>query len=76
MRTIIAAHQLLPEGLSLEGLSIESGRVGISVSSGSRRCVCPVCGRTSARVHSRYTRSVSDLPWHGISVALEVRARS
>jgi transposase len=75
MRTAIAAHELLPEGLRLESLGIETGRVTISVSSGARRCVCPLCGRGSSRVHSRYRRTVSDLPWHGISVTLEVRAR-
>ena len=75
MRTAIATHELLPEALDLENLSIEAGRVSISVSSGARRCLCPVCGRGSSRVHSRYSRAVSDLPWHGISVELEVHAR-
>jgi len=75
MRTAIATHELLPMGLDLESFSIETGRVSISVSSGTRRSVCPLCGRASSRVHSRYTRTVSDLPWHGISVELEVRAR-
>ena len=75
MRTAIATHELLPKGLDLESLSIETGRVSICVSSGTRRSVCPLCGRVSSRVHSRYDRAVSDLPWHGISVELEVRAR-
>jgi transposase len=75
MRTAIAPHELLPKGLQLESLSIETGRVSICVSSGTRKSVCPLCGRGSFRVHSRYLRTVSDLPWHGISVELEVRAR-
>ena len=75
MRTAIAAHELLPEGLYLENLSIGAGRVSISAASGTRRSRCPLCGRGSSRVHSRYTRTLSDLPWHGISVELEVRAR-
>ncbi len=75
MRTAIAAHELLPKGLYLETLSIGTGRVSISVSSGTRRSRCPLCGRGSSRVHSRYSRTVSDLPWHGNSVELEVRAR-
>ena len=75
MRTAIADHELLPEGLRLETLSIGTGRVSISVSSGTGRSCCPLCGRVSSRVHSRYLRTVSDLPWHGVSVALEVRAR-
>lgn len=75
MRTAIAPHQLLPEGLQLESLGIETGRVSIRVTSATRRSRCPLCGRVSSRVHSRYCRTVSDLPWHGISVELEVLAR-
>ena len=75
MRTAIAPHELLPKGLDLESLRIETGRVSICVSSGTRRSACPLCGRASSRVHSRYARTVSDLPWHGISVTLEVHAR-
>ncbi|MGB3632774.1 MAG: hypothetical protein WA982_01910 [Rubrobacteraceae bacterium] len=51
MRTAIATHELLPKGLNLESLSIESGRVSISVSSGTSRIVCPLCGRGSSWVH-------------------------
>src|ERR671939_333626 len=76
MRTAIAPHELLPEGLYLESLSIGTERVGIRVASeASSRSRCPVCGLVSSRVHSRYSRTVSDLPWHGISVTLEVRAK-
>ena len=75
VRTAIAAHDLLPEGLRLESLGIETGRVSISVASEARRCACAVCGRGSSRVHSRHARAVSDLPWHGVFVALRVRAR-
>ena len=56
-------------------LSIETGRVSIRVASGASRSRCPLCGRRSSRAHSRYLRTVSDLPWHGICVTLEVSAR-
>src|SRR5215217_8664946 len=75
MRTAIAPHELLPKGLEVQTLRIETGRVSIGVASATRRSVCPLCGRTSSRVHSRYARTISDLPWHGISVELEVLAR-
>ncbi|MBA4116668.1 MAG: transposase family protein [Rubrobacter sp.] len=75
MRTVIEAHELLPKGLELESLSIETGRVSIRVSSGSRSCFCPSCGRGSSRAHSRFSRTASDLPWHGISVTLKIHAR-
>lgn len=75
MRTVVASHELLPKGLELESLRVETGHVSICVGSDATRCICPVCGHGSSRVHSRYLRTVSDLPWHGISVALAVRAR-
>jgi transposase len=75
VRTAIATDELLPKGLVLEGLSIETGCVILSVSSEAQRCACPLCGRHSSRTHSRYPRIVSDLPWHGISVELAVSAR-
>ncbi len=34
---------------------------------------CPECGRASRRVHSRYSRQLSDLPWEGIPVRIELR---
>ena len=75
MRTAIAPHELLPKGLQLESLSVETGHVSICARSGARRCICPVCGGGSSRVHSRYVRTVSDLPWHGICVTFKIRAR-
>ncbi len=75
MRAVTAAHEPLPKGLELESLSIETGRVSIRAASESRRCICPPCGHGSSRIHNRYTRTVSDLPWHRDSVRLEVRAR-
>jgi transposase len=75
MRTAIATHELLPKGLRLETLSIGTGRVRICVESTAGGSRCPLCGRGSSRVHSRYSRTVSDLPWHGISVTLAIRAK-
>jgi hypothetical protein len=55
-------HALLEE--ELETLSIETRRVGTSTASGTRRSLCPLCGRgSSLLVHSRYSRTGSELPW-------------
>jgi transposase len=36
---------------------------------------CPVCGRETTHRHSRYARSLADLPWadHSVRIALHVR---
>jgi transposase len=36
---------------------------------------CPRCQQPSARIHSRYTRLVADLPWQGTAVCLKLRVR-
>ena len=35
---------------------------------------CPHCRKPSRAVHSRYVRRVTDLPWQGVSVLLELHA--
>ncbi len=36
---------------------------------------CPLCGTVSARVHSRYVRTLADLPWQGIAVSVQLTVR-
>lgn len=36
---------------------------------------CPLCGQLSNRVHSRYRRTLADLPWSEMAVRLELQAR-
>ena len=36
---------------------------------------CPVCGEPSDRVHSRYARTLADLPWARFAVRLQLRVR-
>jgi transposase len=36
---------------------------------------CPLCGRRSKRVHSRYERTLADLPWGAYAVTIRLRVR-
>lgn len=36
---------------------------------------CPACGCASRRVHSHYTRRLSDLPWYGRIVEIRLQSR-
>jgi transposase len=36
---------------------------------------CPVCSTLSGRVHSRYLRTLADLPWQGIPVSVQLHVR-
>jgi hypothetical protein len=70
-----ASRRLLPEGLALTGLAAEPDCLRIRATTETPRAHCPVCGRRSARIHSRYGRAIADLPWRELAVRLEIRAR-
>ena len=53
----------------------KAGAVQIELSATRSSSQCPSCGRLSSRVHSRYWRTISDLPWEGIPVSILLRAR-
>ncbi len=36
---------------------------------------CPSCGRISRRVHSHYQRRLSDLPWEGVPLRIDLSVR-
>jgi len=38
--------------------------------------VCPDCGHETTRMHSRYTRTLADLPWADRTVQLQLRVRT
>jgi transposase len=64
-----------PRQLKLQCLVPAAGGFTLIVSATQPRAPCPLCGRASMRVHSRYQRTVADLPLGEIPVLLLVRAR-
>jgi transposase len=64
-----------PEHLRLDSLVVASdGRtLTFLLASMQTTTCCPVCGTSTTRVHSRYTRTVLDLPWAGVLVQLRLR---
>jgi transposase len=64
-----------PNLLHLERVSSEPDLITIIVKTQSKQTHCPQCHSPSAHLHSRYVRRLSDLPWFGIAVRVEVHAR-
>lgn len=64
------AHTLLPDpsALCLDHIAVEEGVIVFHVATTARAAPCPVCGCHSARIHSRYRRTLQDLPWQGNTV--------
>lgn len=71
----LRSSTLVPRGLALERVALEGGEAVIVVRAESRASVCPGCGASSDRVHSRYRRRLADLPIAGHPVQLVVNAR-
>ncbi len=71
MKTLLAD----PSVLKLEKLVPCSDAVVVHVKTRSRIAACPACHLSSAKIHSRYSRCVADLPWEGIHVRIRLRAR-
>jgi transposase len=71
-RTLVPdAEEVVVDELKVEG---HSGLVMVVRSAGAESH-CPLCGGVSRRVHSRYSRRLSDLPWEGIPVRIELHVR-
>jgi transposase len=70
-RTVLPAPKLL----NLIGVRTDGNAVTLIARASPRAARCPVCGKRSARVHCRYTRTLSDLPWQGIPVTVHLHVR-
>jgi transposase len=68
-------HPLTPAGLIVDDIEVEGDRIVATARSTSRSSACPDCGWISTRVHSRYQRSLADLPAHGRTVVIRLSAR-
>src|SRR5215218_4206156 len=64
-----------PTSIRLEKVIQHHSSLTLVVKATQPQPECPRCHRPSTRVHSYYTRKVADLPWHGVSVRLELRIR-
>ena len=66
---------LTPCGLIIERIEPGSDALVIIARPTSHTAACPTCGQHSSSIHSRYQRSLSDLPSQGKLVRIKVQAR-
>jgi len=62
-------------GLRVRHVTMEADRLTVAVETTRRTALCPLCHRTATRIHSRYVRTLVDLPWAGRSVRLRLDVR-
>ena len=53
-----------PEGLVVEAIEMSDGQITAVARSSSQSSSCPRCAAVSVSVHSRYVRTLADLPSH------------
>ncbi len=68
---------ILPDTEMLKLLHVcASGEsITLAAQTTSAEVCCPVCGTPSRRVHSRYVRTMDDLPWQGVPVNVRLHVR-
>jgi transposase len=64
-----------PDGLAVESLCHTAVTLTVALFSTAFTASCPLCGTGAKRVHSRYQRTVADLPCAGQRVILRVWVR-
>lgn len=67
--------RLLPTGFRVAHITVSQEGLILVSEPEADSVRCPLCNSSSERVHSRYSRTVSDLPWRGIIVTVKIRAR-
>ncbi len=65
----------LPNGLEVTEFEMRNEVLTITAISIQMCPCCPLCGTPASRVHSRYTRRLTDLPCGGQQVRLQVEVR-
>jgi len=72
IETVLACGKQL---LGVRHLAIRPDFILIQIACRDNSAPCPSCGCISRRVHSRYMRTISDLPWRGMPVLLRWEVR-
>lgn len=67
--------KLIPPGLVASRWVVEGDDLIVDADSATEDAVCPACGSVSRQVHSRYRRTLRDLPAHGRRVLVRVSVR-
>ena len=65
----------VPDGLHVDGLTLDPSGLSLLARTTAAQAICPTCGYSSSRVRSRYWRTLQDLPWQDRAVTWRVQVR-
>ena len=68
---------LLPcfNGIQIDSIAAPSDAIVLRLSTVATSVNCPQCGQFTERVHSRYPRTLADMPWNHVRVCIHLRSR-
>ncbi len=61
--------------LQLDSVDVGATAITLGVSSIQVSPTCPACGHSAHRVHSRYERTLADLPWPNLAARIQLHVR-
>lgn len=64
-----------PTLLQLDAVNLDETTITCTLATLHETADCPQCAQPSHAKHSRYVRSVADLPWAGMKIRLAIHAR-
>jgi len=64
-----------PSRLRLDLLRVNGSTIAVVMATTPTSSSCPACDLPSSRVHSRYVRTLANLPWHGVAVSIQLTVR-
>ena len=65
----------LPEGLAVERVELQENLLAVAIVSVLPFSCCPLCSQASSQVHSRYQRTLRDVPCAGRQVVFHLSVR-
>ena len=64
-----------PSLIKLEHFVSSPEAITVVVKTKQPQASCSLCHHPSQKIHSRYTRTLADLPWQGVAIRLELTVR-
>ncbi len=59
----------------MDSIASTDNSIVIRLSANADFVACPLCKHHSRRIHSRYPRTLADLPWNRVAVRIHLRSR-
>lgn len=72
---LLPSTLLTKNGLAIAHVTVTKERVIANILTTRTAVPCPMCGQRAHRIHSRYRRTVADLPTQGVAVQLDLATR-